>query len=659
MDGGVKKLTTLIPMKCWLRFKAPSRRPFRGVARRMLGAGLLIAGLLPVVLVAAGLDVPPVRRIQPLPETAWIRFGDDPSWAEPDVDLAGWTEVKLRGALRRQGVAVDPAADFVWYRVELPRLFYPETVSLNLHLAGVAGASEGFLNGQQTPRSGQDFTGRIGERPRFPPAGLTHTFRWRRAQWNQGGPNVFALRVQRAPRATGIEEGASFFGFALALRPLQEADHRRNDLWEGMALAVLGLGLLTALGLAIADRTDGLSRGMIPVFAVLAGYVVLNSHAFFRTPWSGHWTMRAGWVCAAVAMPALLGMGGRLGGAPARRSGLICGAAAGMVGIGLMLAVGFRAMSWAHYALTVLIGATTLAAAAGVWRAATAEPRWSRPVLLGVVLLLGVWTLNRAALHLGYDKLATATRPHFYALLLVAAFFAALVLRLRLARDDYRRLLRANLTAQEDERRRLARDLHDGVGQALQALKLRLQLERRVRGDREDAIPPELPDSVDAMDGCIQELRAVAANLRPVYLGRMPLAEALRIHAEQFGRDAGVIVRFESTLAAPLTPAAEEHLFRIQQEALNNAVRHGHPCEIEVRLETVGSKLRLVIADDGDGESESEGEGGTPAPSVLSGHGLRNLRERAELLGGTLVFTRGPGGAQVVVEVPHMAKEER
>lgn len=626
----------------------PARCPFRGVTRRPFGAGFLGAALLPLVLAAAGVEDAPVRRIQPLPETAWMRFGDDPAWAAADLDLTGWTEVKLRGALRRQGVAVDPAADFVWYRVELPRLRHPDGVSLTLHLAGVAGASEGFFNGQRIPRSGQDFTGRIGERPSFPPPGFTHTFRLRRERWLQGGTNVFALRVQRAPRATGVEEGDSFFGYALALRPLQEAAHRRNDLWEGMALAGLGLGLLTALGLALADRTDGLSRGMIPVFVVLAGYVVLNSHAFFRTPWSGHGTMRAGWLCAAAAMPALLGLSARLGGARARRSAPIWGTAAGVVGLGLVLATGFRAMNWAQHALTLLIAATALAGVAGGWRAATAGPRWTRPVLLGTTLLLGAWMIHQAALHLGHFTLAAATRPHFYALALAVTFFAALVLRLRAARDDYRRLLRANLTAQEDERRRIARDLHDGVGQALQALKLRLQLERRQRGHvgGEESAPAEQPDSVDAMNGCIQELRVVAANLRPVYLGRMPLAEALRVHAEQFGRDAGLTVRFHTNLAAPLPPAAEEHLFRIQQEALNNAVRHGQPGVIEVRLETAGPNLRLSIADDGAG-------GGESAPGVSSGHGLHNLRERAELLGGTLRFTLGPCGAQVVVEVPH------
>lgn len=593
------------------------------------------------------------RRVVPLKERAWVRFGDDPAWAAADLDLSGWTEVKLRGALRRQGFEMD--GEFAWYRIELPQIRFPEIASLTVFFRGTSGATQGFINGRPVAPVPQDFNGRIGDRPLFPPPGFASTFRIRRTQWNLEGTNIFALRMQRAPRATGFDDDLAVVGLAIVMRSFQEAVHRRNDLGEGMALAGLSLGLLTALGLTLADRTDWFSRGMIPVCAILAAQVALTSHAFFRTPWANHWTMRAGWLCAAAAVLSLLWLPAQAARVRPGRFGLTWGTAAAVVGLALLLANGFQPMTWAQQMLTLLVGAAALTC--GWWsrQSLAAGQRWLLPVLLGTWLLLGMWTLHRLALHLGFHALAAVARPHYYALALAGLFFITLVLRLKGARDDYRRLLRINLTAQEDERRRIARDLHDGVGQALQALKLRLQLERRQRGHGEDstvAEPPEQPDSVDAMDGCIQELRAVATNLRPVYLGRMPLAEALRVHAEQFGRDAGVTVRFHTNLTAGLPPAAEEHLFRIQQESLNNAVRHGRPSVIEVRLEILGRNLRLTITDDGAG-------GSAPAPGVSSGHGLHNLRERAELLGGTLRFERGPRGAQVVVEVPHPSGSTR
>ncbi|MGE4180009.1 MAG: sensor histidine kinase [Limisphaerales bacterium] len=636
-------------------------------------AGSLLRGLLAWLAVAvalfdAGAQEPASeRRNVPLPERAWVRYGDDPAWAAADLDPSGWTEVNLRGALRRQGMKEDPEADFLWYRFDLPTFRFPAAASLNIHLAGVSGATQGFVNGRPTAQTPQDFTGRIGKRPRFPPQGFTHSYRIRESQWRRNGTNVFVLRIQRGPRADGIEEGPSHMGFALWMRPLQEAAHRHNDLWEGMALAGVGLGLLTALALTIADRADWFSRGMIPVFAVLACCVVLNGHAFFRTPWAEHWTMRAGWLGAAAAALVVPSLPGRLAGVRSVRYWLPGGMIALIVGLGLMLASGFPQMHRAHQALTVAIGLATLVCAAWARRGLAAGHPWLLPVLVGLTALLGAWTCHRWALQLGFERWAAATRPHYYALALAGLFFGSLVLRLKHARDDYRRLLRLNLTAQEDERRRIARDLHDGVGQALQALKLRLQLERRQRGEAKDpalSTLPQTPDSVDAMDGCIRELRAVAGNLRPVYLGRMPLAEALQVHAEQFGRDAGLTVRFHASLSAPLPAATEEHLFRIQQESLNNAVKHGRPGVIDVRLETIGPNLRLTIADDGrnygnygsdgGGRGGDASEGGCSSASTLTpnGHGLRNLRERAELLGGTMRFEPGSRGASVVVEVP-------
>lgn len=626
--------------------------PRRATCTRLAGAMLRWAATwLALAGVAAAPEAAGEQRVAPLLERAWVRFGDDPAWAAAELDLDGWTEVNLRGALRRQGVAEDPAADFLWYRFELPDIRFPSAGSFNLHLAGVSGASQGFINGRPTAQTLQDFTGRIGERPRFPPPGFAHTYRLRESQWRSPGPNVFALRVQRAPRAAGIEDGPALLGIALWLRPLQEAAHRRNDLWEGMALAGLGLGLLTALGLTVADRADWLSRGMIPVFAVLAGHGVLNSHAFFRTPWTGHWQMRAGWICAAAVVLPMLAVAGRIASAGTRRLWLTWGLASLGVSLGLLFAAGLPQLNRAHAALTLLLGVA--AGVCGWWSCrglAAREHRWLLPVPTGLTLLLAIWTGHRLALHLGFFATAEATRPHFYALGLTGLFFLALILRLRGARDDYRRLLHVNITAQEDERRRIARDLHDGVGQALQALKLRLQLERRTGSSGPETACA--PDSVDAVDGCIQELRAVAGNLRPVYLGRMPLAEALRLHAEQFARDAGIQVRFESNLTEPVADPVEEHLFRVQQEALNNATRHSRAERIEVNLRTEGRRLSLTVTDDG--AAGRDDRNGRPP-----GHGLRNMRERAELLGGTFRFERRAQGATVVVSVPLNQEEKR
>ncbi|MCP5517043.1 MAG: sensor histidine kinase [Verrucomicrobiales bacterium] len=624
-----------------------SRRRLHSV-RRVAGGfrrgwlALLLA--LTVVGDLAGLE-PDGRRVLALPERAWVRFGDDPAWAAPELGTNGWTEVRLVGALRRQGVVEDPGAAFLWYRVELPGMRLPEGASLNVFLDGVSGATQGFINGRPTAQTPQDFTGRVGARPCFPPPGFPQSFRIRPEQWRHGGRNLLAIRVQRAPRAAGVEEGVALMGYAIAVRPFIEATHRWNDLWEGMALAGLTLALLTATGLGVADRMDGLSRGLIPVFLGLAAQVVLNSHALVRTPWAGPVTMRAGWAVEAVVLALCLAVAGRFAGRGRGWTVAIL-AAAVPVTAGLVLSTEFAAMRWAQLALTVFASGAALIAVWWAVREAASAPSWLRPLRWGIAVLLSAWAVHLGAAQLGRSAAAAATRPHTFSLGLAGLFFATLVLRLRAAVADYRRLLRANLDAQENERRRIARDLHDGVGQALQALKLRLQLERRQRGETAPEATEPGPDTVTAIDGCIQELRAVAGNLRPVYLGRMPLAEALRQQGAQFARDSGIEVQFETEASLRLPAEAGDHLFRIQQEALTNAARHGRPQRIRIRLDASGDTLTLRITDDGGPQSPPLRAG------RATGHGLRNMRERAELLGGQLQFARSAGGAAVTVTIP-------
>ena len=195
---------------------------------------------------------------------------------------------------------------------------------------------------------------------------------------------------------------------------------------------------------------------------------------------------------------------------------------------------------------------------------------------------------------------------------------------------------RRQIEATEAERVRAAREIHDGPLQDLHALRLRAA----ARGETD-------VETDAARLG--RELRAIAEGLRPPALGRFGLAAALASHARRVEeRHPGVRVRVRADEDAPaMAPDAEASLFRVAQEAVANAVRHGRARRVEVRLAAEPSPgapeaVRLEVADDGRGLPA----GHDPAALVAGGHfGLAGMAERAALLGGAL--TVGPPGGAV------------
>ena len=197
-------------------------------------------------------------------------------------------------------------------------------------------------------------------------------------------------------------------------------------------------------------------------------------------------------------------------------------------------------------------------------------------------------------------------------------------------RDSARRAL----AAQEDERRRIARELHDEVGQALTAVVLQLD---RAQAGADGEVAERMREAREAARATLEEVRAIARNLRPEALDDLGLAAALRQLCAEAER-AGAIVerRIESDLA--LTPEAEVVVYRVAQEAITNALRHSGAEHIELTLEPGGSHgAELRVADDGRG-----------LDGAVEGTGVRGMRERALLAGGRLELGTSPAGGALV-----------
>ncbi|GAB2767872.1 hypothetical protein GCM10027275_07920 [Rhabdobacter roseus] len=219
--------------------------------------------------------------------------------------------------------------------------------------------------------------------------------------------------------------------------------------------------------------------------------------------------------------------------------------------------------------------------------------------------------------------------------------------RLQLAEEAVRAA--ALLEGQEEERRRFARELHDGIGQMLTGLKLHAEKLKQVPYADEKQ-QRRFNELCELIQETIQTTRQVAFNLMPSVLGDYGLASALQLLAEQVARASGLKVYFEAKGRVPrLTPASEIGLYRIAQEALHNAVKYAEAKEILVHLGREKQVLGLVIKDDGKG---FEVKAARKKKAGMSQNGLENMRARARLIDGDFKISSKPAiGTTITVKL--------
>lgn len=206
------------------------------------------------------------------------------------------------------------------------------------------------------------------------------------------------------------------------------------------------------------------------------------------------------------------------------------------------------------------------------------------------------------------------------------------------------------MTAQEEERRRVAYEVHDGFTQMAAAAYRRLALFAEHRPPESAQDREELEDVIALVQRTVGEARRVIADLRPTTLDDFGLVTALRMQAQEF-RGEGYETSYEETLGDErLPPALETALFRVAQEALANVRKHAETDRVRVALGRRNGIVRLEVWDWGRGFAPAEIEQGTgPGERV----GLPSMRERIALLGGSLEIHSEPGtGTTVVAEVP-------
>jgi signal transduction histidine kinase len=197
------------------------------------------------------------------------------------------------------------------------------------------------------------------------------------------------------------------------------------------------------------------------------------------------------------------------------------------------------------------------------------------------------------------------------------------------------RLLRAWLRAQEEERGRIARELHDEVGQALTGLILGLE-----------ALPGERAQALKELARyTLAEVRRLALDLRPSVLDHLGLQAALERYVREFAERTGIEVDLSLHLGRPLPKELETVVYRVVQEALTNVARHSGSARASVGVVALAGEVRVFV--------EDEGKGFDPQGVAPDHQGLQGMRERVELVGGRLLVESAPGeGARVQARLP-------
>lgn len=211
------------------------------------------------------------------------------------------------------------------------------------------------------------------------------------------------------------------------------------------------------------------------------------------------------------------------------------------------------------------------------------------------------------------------------------------------------------LEVQEQERRRVALELHDELGQLLTAIKINLQLGEQYK----DKAPPALhAQSLRMVEEALQQVRHLATGLRPSMLDDLGLAPALKWVAEQSASRSGFKVSFHNERTrVRLASEIETACFRIVQEALTNISRHAQATLVDINLRREGTGLLLTVQDNGQGFDLAAMQARAMAGGSL---GVLGMQERATLVGGRLDITATPElGCTVTLRAPWRTHEER
>ncbi|MCB1086684.1 MAG: hypothetical protein KDM63_06540 [Verrucomicrobiae bacterium] len=570
------------------------------------------------------------------PESIRFRTGDDPAWAGPGTNDADWTPVSpesLDGGWQDAGLA--EVGETGWYRLRLPALSFGE--GLAFCPGYVSNIAEIYWNGEK-----------LGQRGNFDPyIGLPWTagldaFPLDSVSLSTDGPNVVAIRVRNFFGPGGLQGPPPVVGPVDSLK-LAIYERERASIPPLAGLLFL-LGTLLAVALPVTIRHWRELFGWCFCGLVLAELVMhaLRARILIFGEWPGLGAMlTAGWLwifaypaCALLMVRRLFGDNG-IG-----RPAVVFAIASLSVGLVLTpMAANLHTEIWANLG-GALIGLMAIGWTFAIVLGAVRRREPQARIGLAALLIIAVSFIPDFLNFFGpfFSEIGQWTPPSAWGFVLFSGTFGALALmRLARHRERSRQLGERLLAIRDDERARIARDLHDGAARNVAALKLHLELE-----SGESLGCDERDRAVGLLDDILRDLRGAARGLHPSVLDRMTLSEAMREYARILEADGERLSLRIDPSVDRLERSIAGQIYRIFQEGLSNAVRHGEATSIRADLTvTPKATVRLILEDNGKG-----------AGAVNSGLGLQSIRERVDAEGGRMSWTVSENeGARLEVEL--------
>jgi signal transduction histidine kinase len=274
---------------------------------------------------------------------------------------------------------------------------------------------------------------------------------------------------------------------------------------------------------------------------------------------------------------------------------------------------------------------------------------WLGVPLIARGKLIGVFALDKAE-----PDFFTASQTRLVSALAAQAAIAIqnarLFEELSTGRALQRRLAQQLVSAQEEERQRLARELHDEAGQALTALKISLTLMQRELPLELEDTREQIGEAVELTSETMEQIRLIAHALRPPALDTVGLNATLEGFSRDFAGRTRLAIDYQGCMLPLAPPAVTISFYRFLQEALNNVAKHAQADRVMVALSYDGEVIRLLVEDNGQGFDVAERLAVSAMPG---GIGLLGMRERFELLGGRLEIESQPGrGTRLLASVP-------
>lgn len=564
--------------------------------------------------------------------------GDNMQWALPDYGDTAWRQIKIPGTWQSQEISPENAIG--WYRIHF---FAPDCLR-EIHpavmLGRIGNADEVFLNGVKI--GGQ---GMIGD------AFVEIEWKFRLYPFPKGivrfgQNNLLAVRVMNTYRGGGIMQGPvciGEYGDLLDKKYRHEFDRKSVEitLFGFLLLALFSVIFLYTTG--IKDR-EYLSFGIFIFLYIIV--FVLDSVIFYetgmKTPFFQRIVNSLYAVVPGFAFVFILLMCKKT--VSITMQILLCFFA--VISAAMLIPLPYSIlnlllMAWA--AGLVIVMAVSLYFAVKAFLKKLYE---SGPVLIGIMGLIGGATAEITGMiypvYFQNDDVMGIGMAVF-----LSSMLYALMARYSRIQKSLHLLSGRILEAHEEERKRLSREIHDGLGQSLLAVKLYLQMMQRESNAGKLVEKDIFPGLIAEISDSIAELREMATDLRPVTLEKLTLTELLRWYARKFTEKTGTEVELLGDNALDVPLKIKDHLYRIYQESFSNISKHANADFVQVQVEKRGKMLCLCIRDNGDGFHISEVMGKT------EGIGLSTIKERSELLGGIFhIKSRKGKGTVIRIEVP-------